>query len=840
MTHTVTCPDALASPPRECATCEALNAEAARVRGKKKNALRRVRRKKLRLAITKIQDAANEGDIGGLHHAAQPLFQRRTRRTCAAAAPEEVIEHLTKEPRCGFEEVAPTLAEEKQTELARAAAMTPEEREAREEVCADISDAETFLTRYLARAPWRKGCMTGSTPSALLRVAGPILIMPLMLLYSLIAAHGYWPTAARDATLFLLHKGHGAAVGLDGFRTLCLLSRIFLPFSKILADRVRAGILTHRYPAFATQFGFLPRTSTVHAILLIILILWRAQTMGVCMVVLLFDLRKAFDSINRADLQRALKAIELATGWIFVALDLHDSTGYLLETPMGTFRVNIPRGVRQGSIEGPSLFLCVYAVALSRAMLALKQLGVPLLHVAGPDGIIDLTLITFADDLSAMFPQATPLQMRVLIGELLAALREFFLLPALPKCKFLLMPFGNGARAWAAGWPAVGEYLEGDGWKIVRAASGGILGSSLTSGPCSAILHAELRRRRDKGIIAFDRIGKRVLASSQLSARLRLLLFQAYICSVLVYALEAHGSLSRYEMDKLEGTQNRMLRLMFPSRAPGEPDALDTPDALKHQEATVRLHGRLRIPTLEARIRVARLRLARTHRRFPPSLLAALQGPIAPLEPPRGDAGDGSIPWDAAPWTIALAHLFQCLRGEDAAHLGAPIPGAPALLADLGAPSSSPEEALDPWLHWTASLSGRAFKRLKRLILRAPRPPPPLPSPADPVSCSICGKVCKGWRGLMSIAHARTARAMFSQRCDCKRRLRCCRWPSMARASANPPVSTAAPLAATRSPACFPVLTAPLARPHMMPCLPICGTLGSWEGSGAGARAAPL
>jgi len=789
--HTRRCALACATPAGPaCPRCETLLADLRLYRHRRKLATRRLRRKLVEQTVDRIVKAAQEHRTGDMHAAAATLFARRpgagTAR-CAVPDPDAVVAHLALPPREGFERAGVPLAQEMQDELEHAAQIPREERAAREEVIAEL-DTGAVEAAYAA-TPWKKAVKRGTTPSAVLRVAAPIIAPLAVLMFTMIISHGWWPQAARDASMALLPKATRATSddALDAFRVICLLARLFLPLMSQLARTVKTQILTHR-EEFATQFGFLPGSSCLHALMLLHTICARAHAAGACVIVFLIDLRKAFDSIPREELDSALRAVEVAHGWRLVATDglgtglagRHGETAYELHTPQGVRRVVVPYGVRQGSIEGPILFLILYSLAMTRARARWAAMNIPLIHVHSDLGDTDLTFDLFADDLTGMLLRITVLQFVVLLQELVRTFREFHLEFAFPKCSFLLIQAGVGARAWAAAWPAVGQGLPGFP-EIKRVAHAPVLGGSISAGDPQASVGYELKRRRARTLVAFDRMGRRLTGSSILSRRLKIELLQAYVLSIMLYAVPALGPISEAEGRKLEGVQGRMLRRMFPkkkaspspsTRGPARRGAPDRPglplnvgsppasgarqgppqrvvpvlDTDLHQEALLGLLKRVRMPSIEARIRLARLRFAASWERWPASLRAVVMHPILPFE-----AAQTEVTHRGA--MVAIMQVFCALRGE--LGCGSPIPDGPNLLHELGAPASSPPEHPLEWMEWHAHLSPGAHRRISRALLESPvvlAPPPPCAL----LACWTCSRLCRGWRGLTQ--HRRMSR----------------------------------------------------------------------------------
>ena len=120
------------------------------------------------------------------------------------------------------------------------------------------------------------------------------------------------------------------------------------------------------------QFGALPCRGTREAILLVSEVMGRFRSMArhkkssQCplrkMVVLLFDLEKAFDCVPRDKAFSELAKLVGSNDLKLIMEDFYRGTRYLLLGKDGTVRKKlcVPRAVRQGSVEGLVVFLALY------------------------------------------------------------------------------------------------------------------------------------------------------------------------------------------------------------------------------------------------------------------------------------------------------------------------------------------------------------------------------------------------------------------------------------------------------------------------------------------------
>ena len=719
----------------DCAECHVRRERLREAKNAKAAAVRRHKRRLFALAIDAIAKADAANDAAAVFQAARPLFQRRPQRSIALVPAADIAAHLAEPPRHGRRSEPLDPETEAARELARAASIPEAERQARAELIDSLGPETTgYIARALSRTPWGKGVKAGTTPAGVLRIAADVIAPTVLIMYILTISHGWVPQAARDASAVLLYKGKGDALELDCYRVICLLARIWLPLSRLLTSAMRSRILAGRLAHFPFQFGFLPKTSTIHCLMTVYTFICRLYSRGQCAILVFADIRKAFDSLDHEDFPEALERIELELGWRLVLDDIHQDAAYWLpatgdEAPI---RVVIPYGVRQGSVEGPLVFLAVYALVMARlhARLVAAFGADRLPRVRASDGTFcPMELVQFADDLTILLPRMTPVELAQLFQILFEVLEEFHLSAHALKTTFMLLPAGEGCRGWCDTFPAIGEKLPFTtaraSHEIRRVASAPLLGASVSVGGPRGLCASELKRRKQKARVAFARLGKRLLSQAVLSASLRRRLYVTYVLSVLTYGLAALPPISANEMRLLEGLQAKQLRAMFRGHRATEIGI--------RAESTEHLLGRLRLCSIEARVCIARLRMARALPAAPPGLTKLLEGDLTP------GASDALAGPHASHFHLAVAGAFSAVRL--ACHGAAVVRGVGPL------PDVDPKEDVAPWLTWLQALSAPQCRHLESLIRQAPSG---LGShdPPEQSQCTSCGLLFAGQRGL--------------------------------------------------------------------------------------------
>ena len=166
------------------------------------------------------------------------------------------------------------------------------------------------------------------------------------------------PRIWRDAIVLNLFK-KGIRVEPNNYQSTFLLDQVGNVFAKVIANRVNKQL-----PKISpSQFGFRSHRSTGQAISAIRCLLQRRVENHQPLCMIFIDLKKAFDSIDREVLFIALMDFGI-TGDIISLIEA------LLAKPIGkldkdnTFVVN--RGVKQGCILGPLLFIILFDFLLSK------------------------------------------------------------------------------------------------------------------------------------------------------------------------------------------------------------------------------------------------------------------------------------------------------------------------------------------------------------------------------------------------------------------------------------------------------------------------------------------
>lgn len=160
----------------------------------------------------------------------------------------------------------------------------------------------------------------------------------------------------------LIYKGKGDRDDPSKYRPINLLETAYRTLETVIWRRVREQV----DPLLSNlQFGFRPGRNTMHPLLTLQTIIDSRQKMGLPTFIAALDMQKAFDSADHRLLvtRLALKGADRPTCRLFGAL-MERHYSLIEQEGAAPARVAIERGVLQGGITSPGLFL-VFADSLA-------------------------------------------------------------------------------------------------------------------------------------------------------------------------------------------------------------------------------------------------------------------------------------------------------------------------------------------------------------------------------------------------------------------------------------------------------------------------------------------
>jgi Reverse transcriptase (RNA-dependent DNA polymerase) len=168
----------------------------------------------------------------------------------------------------------------------------------------------------------------------------------------------------QDAQVVTIYKGKGSPTDPKNYRGIFLLD---------VAGKVLAAVLNERISKAAetwlddNQNGFRPRRSTAHSIHLLRRAQEACRRADYKSLAVFIDFQKAFDSPPRGALLECLQYIGLPPDVVAMVAAIHENPEGRVAGTAAWFKV--ARGVRQGCVLGPTLFIVLLDFCLKRKQL---------------------------------------------------------------------------------------------------------------------------------------------------------------------------------------------------------------------------------------------------------------------------------------------------------------------------------------------------------------------------------------------------------------------------------------------------------------------------------------
>jgi retron-type reverse transcriptase len=147
---------------------------------------------------------------------------------------------------------------------------------------------------------------------------------------------------------------------VDNYRPISLLCNFSKVLEKIMCNRL-TKFLNDNKVLSNSQYGFRRKHSTIHPIIHLLNEVTKASTSKKYTLAIFCDLRKVFDTCNHEILIKKLRKIGVTNNWFVSYLSGRMQFVYLNGTESD--KLEIRKGVPQGSILGPLLFLTLILTA---------------------------------------------------------------------------------------------------------------------------------------------------------------------------------------------------------------------------------------------------------------------------------------------------------------------------------------------------------------------------------------------------------------------------------------------------------------------------------------------
>ena len=201
----------------------------------------------------------------------------------------------------------------------------------------------------------KKSCGYDNIQVYFFKVAAKVLATPLSILFNYSFRYGIFPDCLKTAKVVPIFK-KGDKNEINNYRPISLLSTFSKILEKLICKRVRKFLDKHSIIS-SNQYGFRSSLSTTHAMLDVLTSTYNSINDNTITALLLFDLNKAFDTVQHDILLRKLKHYGIrGTAQNLIASFLMNRQQYVSLHNAQSHKMYITCGVPQGSVLGPLLF----------------------------------------------------------------------------------------------------------------------------------------------------------------------------------------------------------------------------------------------------------------------------------------------------------------------------------------------------------------------------------------------------------------------------------------------------------------------------------------------------
>ncbi len=189
--------------------------------------------------------------------------------------------------------------------------------------------------------------------SDILKQGGEEILQQLTQLFNQISEAQKIPASWKEAKIILLFK-KGDKADVKNYRPISLLSHLYKIFTKIIQNRIKDALDSNQP---REQAGFRAGFSTTDHLHAINQLIEKACEYQLQLCLGFVDYQKAFDSVEHADMFKALRKVNIEEGYVRILEDIYTDAVARIHIDNDISRtVNIQRGVRQGDTLSPKIF----------------------------------------------------------------------------------------------------------------------------------------------------------------------------------------------------------------------------------------------------------------------------------------------------------------------------------------------------------------------------------------------------------------------------------------------------------------------------------------------------
>ena len=348
------------------------------------------------------------------------------------------------------------------------------------------------------------------------------------------------------------------------WRGICLLEISSKIISSVLVERMK---VIQEKEGLEAQSGFRGQRGTIDGLFSVVMGLSKRKEHGLESWALFIDLVKAFDTVNRDLCFKILRKYGFPNHFINIIIRLHQ--GASINSEFGDTKIQVPStiGVRQGSCEGPSLFLFMIQAAVEtmkwpvpkpefRTSKDSEVMGANSKRKRGIEKF-HLWISLFADDCGLVFETRE---------DLIKGANYLFHHLAKFGLQMHIGRNGGASKTEAMYFPSKDQkYEDGDtsnfnvddgyvSFTDTFRYLGSLIHNSLTS-------QADINNRIENASKAFGAIKEEILGNRKISLRIRGKIYVSLILSILLYGSEC-WFLTNNILNQLKSFHRRCIRSM--------------------------------------------------------------------------------------------------------------------------------------------------------------------------------------------------------------------------------------------------------------------------------------